>query len=381
MNKKTKTKQQLLLEMEELRARLNATERRLKKAKEIIQVEIAERKRAEETFMEAQKYAESIVETIREPLLVLTADLKVFSANQSFYQTFRVTSEETEGRFIYSIGNRQWDIPALREFLEEIIPKNTHFNNFEVDHELPVIGRKRMLLNARRIYREGKGTDMILLAIDDITERKKMEAALQVSETRYRRLFETAQDGIIILDADTGEIFDINPFLIEMLGYPHEALLGKRLWEIGAFRDIEASKAAFLELQSEGYVRYEDLPLETRDGGHIDVEFVSNVYLVNHRKVIQCNIRDITQRRRIEEERRRLTYDLQDALTKIKRLRGLLPICASCKKIRDDKGYWNQLETYIQEHSEAEFSHGFCPECMKKLYGVVLEEDTDSKKQ
>jgi PAS domain S-box-containing protein len=379
MNKKTKTKQQLLLEMEELRTRLNVAEQRLEEANELMQAEIKERKRAEETFVQAQKHVESIVETIREPLLVLTADLKVFSANQSFYQTFRVTSEETEGRFIYSIGNHQWDIPALREFLEEIIPKNTHFNNFEVDHEFPVIGRKRMLLNARRIYREGKGTDMILLAIDDITERKKMEVALQVSETRYRRLFETAQDGIIILDADTGEIFDINPFLIEMLGYPHEALLGKRLWEIGAFRDIEASRAAFLELQKKGYVRYEDLPLETRDGGHIDVEFVSNVYLVNHRKVIQCNIRDITQRRRIEEERRRLTYDLQDALTKIKRLRGLLPICASCKKIRDDKGYWNQLETYIQEHSEAEFSHGFCPECMKKLYGVVLEEDTDSK--
>jgi PAS domain-containing protein len=166
-----------------------------------------------------------------------------------------------------------------------------------------------------------------------------------------------------------------------MLGYSHEVFSGKRLWEIGAFRDIEASKVAFSELQNKGYVRYEDLPLETRDGGHIDVEFVSNVYLVNHKKVIQCNVRDITQRRRIEEERRRLTYDLQDALDKIKRLRGLLPICASCKKIRDDKGYWNRLETYIQEHSEAEFSHGFCPECMKKLYGVVLEEDTDSKKQ
>jgi len=381
MKKNAKTKQQFFLEMEELRTRLDATERRLQEANEIIQVEIAERKRAEETFMEAQKYAESIVETIREPLVVLSADLRVTSANRSFYQTFKVMPEETEGQFIYNIGNRQWDIPALREFLEEIIPKNTRFNNFEVDHEFPVIGRKRMLLNARQIYREGKGTDMILLAIDDITERKKVEEALQVSETRYRRLFETAQDGILILDADTGEIFDINPFLIEMLGYSHEALLGKRLWEIGAFRDIEASKAAFLELQSKGYVRYEDLPLETRDGGHIDVEFVSNVYLVNHKKVIQCNIRDITQRRRIEEERRRLTYDLQDALTKIKRLRGLLPICASCKKIRDDKGYWNELETYIQEHSEAEFSHGFCPECMKKLYGVVLEEDTDSKKQ
>jgi PAS domain S-box-containing protein len=381
MKKKTKTKQQLLLEMEELRTRLDATERRLQEANEIIQVEIAERKRAEETFVEAQKYAESIVETIREPLVVLTADLRVTSANRSFYQTFKVMPEETEGQFIYNIGNRQWDIPALREFLEEIIPKNSHFNDFEVDHEFPVIGRKKMLLNARRIHREGKSTDMILLAIDDITERKKMEAALQVSETRYRRLFETAQDGILILDADTGEIFDINPFLIEMLGYPHEALLGKRLWEIGAFRDIEASKAAFLELQSKGYVRYEDLPLETRDERHIDVEFVSNVYSVDHKRVIQCNIRDITLRKRIEEERRKLTYDLQDALTKIKRLTGLLPICASCKKIRDDKGYWNELEAYISEHSEAEITHGFCPDCLKNLYGVVLEEDTDSKKQ
>jgi PAS domain S-box-containing protein len=381
MKKDAKTKQQFSLEMEELRTRLDATERRLQEANEIIQVEIAERKRAEETFMEAQKYAESIVETIREPLVVLTADLRVTSANHSFYQTFEVMPEETEGQFIYDIGNRQWDIPALREFLEEIISKNSHFNNFEVDHEFPVIGRKKMLLNARRIYREGKGTDMILLAIDDITERKKMEEALQVSETRYRRLFETAQDGILILDADTGEIFDINPFLIEMLGYPHEALLGKRLWEIGAFRDIEASKVAFLELQSKGYVRYEDLPLETRDERHIDVEFVSNVYSVDHRRVIQCNIRDITLRKRIEEERRKLTHELQDALTKIKRLRGLLPICASCKKIRDDKGYWNELEAYISEHSEAEITHGFCPDCLKNLYGVVLEEDTDSKKQ
>jgi len=90
---------------------------------------------------------------------------------------------------------------------------------------------------------------------------------------------------------------------------------------------------------------------------------------------------DITRRKRIEGERERLIQELQDAVANIKRLRGLLPICASCKKIRDDKGYWNELEAYILDHSEAEFTHGFCPDCMKKLYGVVLEEDTDSKKQ
>ena len=381
MNKKTKTKQQVRLEVEELRTRLDVSEQRLEEANELMQAEITDRKRAEEAFLEAQEHVESIVETIREPLLVLTADLKVISANQSFYQTFKVRSEETEGRFIYSIGNHQWDIPALRVLLEEIIPQNTHFNNFEVNHEFVGLGLRRMLLNARRIYRQGKGTDLILLAIEDTTERKQMEEALRSSETRYRRLFETAQDGILILDADTEQIIDVNPFLTEMLGYSHKDFIGRKLWEMGAFEDIEASKVAFLELQSKGYVRYEDLPLETRDERHIAVEFVSNVYSVNHKKVIQCNIRDITFRKRIEEERRKLIHDLQVTLAKVKRLRGLLPICASCKKIRDDKGYWNELEAYISEHSEAEITHGFCPDCMKRLYGVVLAEDIDSKTQ
>jgi formate hydrogenlyase transcriptional activator len=124
---------------------------------------------------------------------------------------------------------------------------------------------------------------------------------LRDSETRYRCLFESAQDGILILDAETGKIADVNPFLIAMLGYSFEEFLGKKLWEIGPFRNMEASKAAFLELQNKGYVRFEDLPLETKDGRLIAVEFVSNVYLVNHRKVIQCNIRDITDRKRLAE--------------------------------------------------------------------------------
>ncbi|HSB05674.1 MAG TPA: sigma 54-interacting transcriptional regulator, partial [Thermodesulfobacteriota bacterium] len=335
MKRKANTKQQPFLEMETLRTRLDATERRLQEANEILQAQIAECKRAQETFVVTQKYAESIVETIREPLVVLASSLKVISANRSFYETFQVTPEETEGRFIFDIGNHQWDIPALRELLEKIIPQNTHFNDFEVDHEFQIIGRKRMLLNARRVYREGKGTDRILLAFEDITAQKQSEEALKISETRYRRLFETAQDGILILDAETGQISDVNPFLVEMLGYSHEDFLGKKLWEIGAFKDIEASKATFLELQSKGYVRYNDLPLETKDGRPMAVEFVSNVYLVNHHKVIQCNIRDITERKFIAEalqkahnelERRveERTVELRTALSEIKAMKDQL---------------------------------------------------------
>ncbi len=287
--------------MEELQRRLDAAERRSQKADEILRAEMAVRKHVEKALGESKKYAASIVETIHHPLLVLTADLRIRSANRSFYQMFKVTAAETEGKGIYSIGNQQWEVPALRELLEKIIPKDTHFDNFEVDHKFPAIGRKRMLLNARRIYQESKNTEMILLAIEDVTERKQMEEALQASETRYRRLFETAQDGILILDSDTGQIVDVNPFLIEKLGYTREDFLGRKLWEIGPLEDVEASRVAFLELQNKGYVRYEDLPVETKDGRRIDVEFICNVYSVNHEKVIQCNIRDITERRRAKE--------------------------------------------------------------------------------
>jgi len=124
--------------------------------------------------------------------------------------------------------------------------------------------------------------------------------ALENSELQYRRLFETAQDGILILDASTGQITDANPFLLDMLGYTREQLLGRRLWRIGFFKDRALSESAFATLHREGYVRYENLPLETRDGRQREVEFISNMYEANHQKVIQCNIRDITDRRRLE---------------------------------------------------------------------------------
>lgn len=164
------------------------------------------------------------------------------------------------------------------------------------------------------------------------TERLRGEA-LKFSESRYRRLFEAAQDGILILDADTGQISDANPFLTDLLGYSHADLVGKTLWEIGPFKNVEASRMAFAELQSKAYIRYEDLPLETRDGRRIDVEFVSNIYLVDGRRVIQCNIRDITARKQGEKIiRLRLLFEfaadhsleelLQKALDEIGQMTG-----------------------------------------------------------
>ena len=131
------------------------------------------------------------------------------------------------------------------------------------------------------------------------TDSKKKE--LQMFEKRYRRLFETAKDGIIILNADNGMIVDVNPFLINMLGYTKEQFLQKHIWDIGTKENVIISKQMYKELQDKEYVRYEDLPLEAIDGKLTHVEFVSNVYLVDNDKVIQCNIRDITNRIKHEQ--------------------------------------------------------------------------------
>jgi len=130
--------------------------------------------------------------------------------------------------------------------------------------------------------------------------RKGADEVFCASEARYRRLFEAAQDGILILDGHSGLITDVNPFLVSLLDYPREELIGKTLWDIGPFRNIEASKSAFRELQQKGYVRYDNLPLEARTGRRVNVEFVSNGYTENGTSVIQCNIRDITARRHTE---------------------------------------------------------------------------------
>ena len=142
-------------------------------------------------------------------------------------------------------------------------------------------------------------------------EKQAGERALHISEARYRRLFETAQDGILIVNAETGQIDDVNPFLLDLLGFSKEEYLGKKVWEVAAFKDSSASKSAFLELQSKGYIRYDNIPLHASDGRSVDVEFVSNVYTVDEKKVIQCNIRDIRARREIEEQSRKFAADLE----------------------------------------------------------------------
>ena len=149
---------------------------------------------------EARRYAESIVDTVREPLVVLDKDFRVISANKNFYDTFKVTPEESENAILYDLGNKQWDIPKLRELLEEILPKSTKFENYEVEHNFETIGKRIMVLNARRIDREDNKTQMILLAIEDITMVRELEKKYYHAYNRaklYKNLFVHDMSNII----------------------------------------------------------------------------------------------------------------------------------------------------------------------------------------
>jgi len=153
----------------------------------------------------------------------------------------------------------------------------------------------------RLLDEQSRDLSFAFVTLDHEEQRIAAENDLKKSELQYRRLFETAQDAILILDGDTGEIIDANTFILELLGYPLEYCIGKYLWELGFVKDKSIAQQAYSELKTNGYIRYEDLPLETKDGRSIDVEFVSNAYLVGDKKIFQCNIRDITERKRAEK--------------------------------------------------------------------------------
>jgi PAS domain S-box-containing protein len=261
--------------------------------------DISERRRQERERAATLAHAQAIIATLRHSFLVLDNDLRIQSANASFYRTFQVSEEGTVGRLVYELGNGQWNIPALRTLLEEVLPANHAFEDFEVQLDFPNIERRTLILNARRLQ-DGAPGGLILLAMEDVTERRAAEKTLSGSELRYRRLFQSAKDGILILDAQTGKIIDANAFMCGLLGQDLHELLGKELFEIGLFGDVAANKAAFQSLQANGYVRYDHLPVQKPNGEMTQVEFVSNVYLEDDRLVAQCNVRDVTERSRME---------------------------------------------------------------------------------
>jgi two-component system CheB/CheR fusion protein len=261
-------------------------------------------KRSLEQVNRARDYAQTLVETVRESLVVLDDQMKVRTANHAFYKIFQTSPLQTEGRPLFELSDWSAQAAPLLALAREASSR-AGFKTEELEIDFERLGRKTLFVNARRIRLPGEPAPLTLLAIEDITERKAAETELRASESSYRKLFESAREGILIVDAVSGATLDANPFLLELTGYEKSDLLGRKPWELPFAPDPEAMRIGFSELAATGFAFDPDLELRSKGGGEVHVEALSSVYYLGTQKVAQYNLRDITARKAAEGETRR----------------------------------------------------------------------------
>ena len=265
--------------------------------------DVTERRRAEADVEALETYAQNIVDTVREPLLILDTTLRVRSANRAFYHTFQVSAGETEERLIYQLGNGQWDIPDLRTLLEDIVPKSSVFNDFELEHDFPAIGRRVMLLNARRLE-AGQHGELLVLAMEDVTERRRAEAELEAIETYAQDIVDTVRKPLLILDPAL-RVRSANRAFYDTFevsaGETEERLiyeLGNGQWDIPALRtlleDVIPASSVFNDFE-----RTHDFP---GIGRRVMLLNARRLQAGHHGELLVLAIEDVTERRRAEEE-------------------------------------------------------------------------------
>jgi len=251
------------------------------------------------------EYAESIIATVREPLIVLDWELRVVSASQHFYNTFKSKPEETIGRFIYDLGERQWDIPDLRKLLGEILPKHKIISDFQVERDFFKIGKRVMFLNAEWIPREAVRPQLILLAIEDITERKKIEASLRDSQLMVRAVFDQAFQFIGLVNTE-GILIEANKAALEFAGIEVSKILNKPFWETPWWahsKELQQKLRDSIQKVATGeFVRFEATHV-AKDGSLHYVDFSLKPVKDESGKVIFMipEGRDITERKKLEE--------------------------------------------------------------------------------
>jgi two-component system CheB/CheR fusion protein len=253
----------------------------------------------------ARDFAEGIVETVQHPLLILDPDYRILRATEAFFKTFQEKPGETIGQLLGEIGTGQWKFPELQRLLDSALVRDVPFRDLDIEHDFPHIGRRTMRLNARRITSRDHQPHRLLLAIEDVTERKEK------AEIQYRRLFESARDAILIVDASSGEVVDMNPYFNELTRYQRGQVVGKRFWDLDVFHKSEEAARLIPETRRERNARYDSVRVRARDGAELILEIISNPYRVRDSEFIQVNIRDVTERRRMEERLRRSNLDLQ----------------------------------------------------------------------
>ncbi len=263
-------------------------------------------KRSLEQVNRARDYAEALVETVRESLVVLDEGLRVRTANNSFYRVFQTSPIKTEGQPLLELWNWERQEPDLKLLLEKASRGGEALRDFEAELAVEGLGNKTLLFNARRVRFLGDVKPFVLLAIDDITERKVAENALRASEVRYRQIFEAALEGVLLQDAETGRILDANPYLLDLLGFDRSELIGRTPWDLGLYENAEEAKRRFRELLETGFSFDSQVLVKAKSGRILEVETVSNVQAAGTGRIVQRNIRDVSERNRLQQQLRQV---------------------------------------------------------------------------
>jgi two-component system, chemotaxis family, CheB/CheR fusion protein len=273
-----------------------------------VQPDLNDLKRYEREAKAARDYAEATIRTVRDPLVVLRSDLHVNTANQGFYKTFKTTPDQTEGRLIYDLGDQQWNIPKLHILLEDILPRNSFFNDFEVTHNFPHIGRRTMMVNARRLELDDGAPQMILLAIEDVTERQLADAAT----ASLAAIVNSSDDAIVGKDLD-GIITSWNKGAERLFGYTAQEAIGQPITMlIPPDRQHEEPEILARLKRGERVDHFETVRV-SKDGSLLDISLTISPIKDAAGRVIGASkiARDVTNRKRAEEELRRAHAELQ----------------------------------------------------------------------
>lgn len=342
--------------------------------------DITERKLAEQAVSESEDKFHTLFETANDGVFIIDLEGKFVDVNKTAYRRLGYTKEE-----MLSMHISQLDTPEFAAMVPQRVEKIMKEGNgvFESAHIRKDGSVMPVEINTRIIELNGK--KVFLSIIRDITERKKAEEKLLESEEKLRDITSHLSEGIYVMDERGGIIF-MNPEAERLLGWKTEEFTDKNVHDIIHNRKTDGSSLAFKDCPMHNviktgipFVSTEEVFIR-KDGSIFPISVISSP-INDGRRIVSTvtSFRDITERKKIEADRERLISELKEALARVKQLSGMLPICASCKKIRDDKGYWSQIEAYITEHSEVLFSHGICPECEKKAYQELDELKKKSK--
>ena len=344
----------------------------------MLEKEAAACKSAEAQLKKQSDFLKSVLESLSHPFYVVDAhNYRIKLANSAALKS-GVSGESTCHALTHkrdtpcNSTEHPCPLEIIKRTKQPVQVEHVHFDgdgtprNVEV-HAHPILDE------------HGNVTQMIEYSFD-VTERKRIEMAIKESETKFRSVTQSAKDAIITAD-NAGRIAFCNTAACKLFGYHEEELIGQSISILMPQRFRAAHENGMARVVTTGKSNLIDETLEffgiTKAGSEFPVELSLSTWVSGEQRFYTGIIRNISERRQYEKERDGLIDSLKKSLAEVKALSGLLPICASCKKIRDDKGYWNQIEAYIRDHSEAEFSHGICPECSKKLYPEYHRETPD----